>query len=318
MASYDVDRDLLAVSLDSGLSDATVLFRKLLTNNDFRNQFINRFADHLNTTFVPARMETIINQMSSAVSSEVVKHISRWGYPVSLNDWTYTVNSYKTWSEQRPDIVRQQIVNQLGLAGTYALTLHTDASNGAIKVNSMEINQDTPGVIDPNNWSGVYFKGVPIQLQAIPQSGYQFAGWTGIDSIVDDTSKTNVTLTPDSDIIVSASFIKESQDNCFIATAAFGSKFAPAVSLLRKFRDDFLMNSDWGRRFVNFYYKNSPPIARFIAQKDILRLMVRILLIPLIVFVYLLYRPFYAITILLMILFLYMVQNKYRVRRTSN
>ncbi len=76
MAAYDVNRDLLAVSLDPNLSDATILFRKLVTNDDFKNQFINRFADHLNTTFVPSRMETIINQMSSEVSSEIVKHIS--------------------------------------------------------------------------------------------------------------------------------------------------------------------------------------------------------------------------------------------------
>jgi uncharacterized repeat protein (TIGR02543 family) len=160
---------------------------------------------------------------------------------------------------------------------------------------------------------------VPIQLQVIPQPGYRFTGWTGVDSMVDDTTKNQITLMPGSDIIVAASFEKETvQDNCFIATAAFGSKFAPAVSLLRKFRDDFLMNSDWGRRFVNFYYKNSPPIARFIAKNEMLRLMVRILLMPLIVFVYMLYRPFYVIAVLLVILFFYMIKNKYRVRRTSN
>ena len=37
---------------------------------------------------------------------------------------------------------------------------------------------------------------------------------------------------------------------CFIATAAYGSSL-PAVTLLRHFRDDFLMTSGWGIAFVS-------------------------------------------------------------------
>src|SRR5690606_17581860 len=35
---------------------STFLFRKLLENNNFKTKFINRFADMLNTTFLPERM----------------------------------------------------------------------------------------------------------------------------------------------------------------------------------------------------------------------------------------------------------------------
>jgi hypothetical protein len=80
-------------------------------------------------------------------------------------------------------------------------------------------------------------------------------------------------------------------DKCFIATAAFGSKFEPAVVLLRKFRDEFLLTNVPGTRFVDFYYRTSPPIARYIAGNETLKLTVRVLLLPLIAVVWLLYHP---------------------------
>ena len=69
---------------------------------------------------------------------------------------------------------------------------------------------------------------------------------------------------------------------CFIATAAFGSKFEKHVRLLRRFRDLYLMPFSMGRTFVKTYYRYSPPVAEFIANHDILRAIVRWSLMPLI------------------------------------
>ena len=68
---------------------------------------------------------------------------------------------------------------------------------------------------------------------------------------------------------------------CFIATAAFGSKYENHLQLLRRFRDLYLMPYKIGRAFVNAYYRYSPPMANFIAEHDTLRTMVRCSLIPL-------------------------------------
>jgi hypothetical protein len=69
---------------------------------------------------------------------------------------------------------------------------------------------------------------------------------------------------------------------CFIATAAFGSPMQPFVKILREFRDRFLLESSFGKAFVNLYYKYSPPIADFITNHDSLKEMVRLGLLPLI------------------------------------
>jgi len=57
---------------------STFLFRTLLQNTEFRNQFINTFADHLNTTFVPERVIEVINNFESILSPEMTEHANRW------------------------------------------------------------------------------------------------------------------------------------------------------------------------------------------------------------------------------------------------
>jgi M6 family metalloprotease-like protein len=69
-------------------------------------------------------------------------------------------------------------------------------------------------------------------------------------------------------------------DNCFIATAAFGSKFDGKVDLLRGFRDRHLMGSIPGEAFVEAYYICSPLVAEYIAARAWLKTAVRTLLLP--------------------------------------
>ncbi len=65
---------------------------------------------------------------------------------------------------------------------------------------------------------------------------------------------------------------------CFIATAAYGSYLDPHVSVLRRFRDRFLLTSGPGRAFVNLYYTWSPPAARFIERHTGVKTTVRAVL----------------------------------------
>ncbi|RMF95337.1 MAG: hypothetical protein D6727_10915 [Gammaproteobacteria bacterium] len=74
----------------------------------------------------------------------------------------------------------------------------------------------------------------------------------------------------------------QSSDNgaCFIATAAYGSYFEPHVLTLRHFRDEWLLSNAPGRAFVAFYYRHSPPLAAYIADRPALRALVRWALTP--------------------------------------
>jgi hypothetical protein len=67
---------------------------------------------------------------------------------------------------------------------------------------------------------------------------------------------------------------------CFIATAAYGSYLHPHVIKLRQFRDKYLLANRIGTAFVQCYYRHSPPLALFIADRRYLRILTRWLLTP--------------------------------------
>ena len=75
---------------------------------------------------------------------------------------------------------------------------------------------------------------------------------------------------------------------CFIATAVFGSYQERHVWVLRQFRDQFLLTNTAGKAFVSFYYQHSPVLANWIAEREWVKAVTRILLLPLYGIAYLL------------------------------
>jgi hypothetical protein len=81
-------------------------------------------------------------------------------------------------------------------------------------------------------------------------------------------------------------FEKRTKDDCFIATAAYGSLMEPHVVTLRHFRDAYLLPHTLGRVFVRTYYATSPPIANYVSRHETLRAVIRASLLPLVAFSY--------------------------------
>jgi len=58
---------------------------------------------------------------------------------------------------------------------------------------------------------------------------------------------------------------------CFIATATMGDYDHPVVKELREFRDQYLLESDWGKKFTKYYYKFGPYPAKVISKSNLLQ-----------------------------------------------
>jgi hypothetical protein len=73
---------------------------------------------------------------------------------------------------------------------------------------------------------------------------------------------------------------EQTNPQCFIATAAYGSPLDRRLTEFRWFRDHYLETNPIGRLAVQVYYRISPPIAEMVAEYPWLREMVRTVLNP--------------------------------------
>ena len=158
---------------------------------------------------------------------------------------------------------------------------------------TLTLSASTGGTTDPQPGVYTYDGGIYVTLQANPDIGYEFTGWTGL-ALRDNP----ITIAMDSDKSITANFstitnIGDGSDGsprrkggCFIATAAYGSPLHSHVKALRDFRDKYLMPTKPGRTLVYLYYKYSPFVADLIAKQKALKAAVRFNLMPLVVFSY--------------------------------
>jgi hypothetical protein len=74
---------------------------------------------------------------------------------------------------------------------------------------------------------------------------------------------------------------------CFVATTAYGSYDHSHVRVLRRFRDQVLAKSSWGRSFVGWYYRNGRRLAEPFTGRPWARGALRVTLLPLVAAAYL-------------------------------
>ena len=87
-------------------------------------------------------------------------------------------------------------------------------------------------------------------------------------------------ITADNTVVYGNQLTFKTDDACFIATAAYGTLLDGHVTLLRQFRDAYMMPYGLGRKIVGVYYRFSPAVADIVNENLLLRGVVRIALWP--------------------------------------
>lgn len=150
---------------------STFILRKLLENPRFKAQFISRFSDRLNGTFASSRVEAKINELYDQLKPEMDRHLDRW--KLSKTDWTTHVNIMRTFALERPEYVRMHLMEMFDTGRQVEVEAEASAG-GQILINDLIEVKETP-------FTGKYFAKIPLQIKAIPNFGYRFVGWEGID-----------------------------------------------------------------------------------------------------------------------------------------
>jgi len=185
---------------------STFLLRKFLENEEFKTRFINRFADLMNTYFLPARVVEFINENSNRIAPEIQEHLLRWNTYPDISTWWWFLDEMRDFAILRPDFQRQHIREYFDIENDIDITLDINNSNaGYVRINTINITDKTPGVDSiPYPWTGIYFKDIPIEIEAVALPGYAFSHWEGLPT----NTPAVAILIPEGNISVKAHFIK--------------------------------------------------------------------------------------------------------------
>jgi hypothetical protein len=163
----DVLAEALAANPHNYQSD---LFAHLIQNPQFKNYFINRYADLMNTIWLPANVTSIANAFRDSLRHDMHYEFENGWYGSDTNQWKNNITDMLNFAGQRPAYARSFIQNDLAMAGQVLLTLDVSPpGSGRIQISTI-----TPSTLP---WSGVYFNGNPVTITAIPNPGFTFDHW---------------------------------------------------------------------------------------------------------------------------------------------
>ena len=171
---------------------STFLLRSLLHNSYFERQFISRFADHMNTTFEMDRVISILDDFDAQFGPQIARQRQRW--PGSTGQYESRLRRMYTFAERRDRYVRSHIRSMFDIDSDIAVKLDVSTKGcGSIKINSKNIRSFP--------WQGLYFQHIPVTLTAIPNPGFRFVRWEGLEN-----TSSKVTFDPSRDLEIIAVF----------------------------------------------------------------------------------------------------------------
>ena len=180
------------------------LFRELMSNQEFKNKFLGRFNDLANGYLNEQAATKKIDEKMNELNTEIDYHIERWGSIPSKEMWQSYIERKKIFAKERPSIIREFMMEEFEIENTILVHVNNETESGYIRLNSMDIMDDLPGNDGNPVWSGTYFKGIPISLEAIAKDGYQFSHWEGTD-----LKEPYIEFDSSDDIELNAVFIKK-------------------------------------------------------------------------------------------------------------
>lgn len=202
-AFYTVNTLAAATIISGEFSSYSRFFRGMLGSDEFKLKFINRMNDLANSWFRQEVLDQKIDSIYNMITPEVFENAERWRYPSfagnledrhlevpSIGRWNELFDLLHLFAERRGRKVREHIMEKWDYPmDTTTVTIDVnDVEMGRVKVNSILINKNLPGVSDGMYpWTGDYINDVPVPLIAIPLPGYRFVEWM-------ETGETNDTV----------------------------------------------------------------------------------------------------------------------------
>lgn len=147
------------------------IFKQLLSNQEFRRYFINRYADLMNTILAEDYFLDYIYRAKAVIEPEMEQHFDRWFG--SFEQWHNKFNDFDEFLENRVAIVQNElsIVFEKDSAVDVYVGMYP-ANAGLVDLNTIQL--------DSFPFVGKYFPDNQIDLTVKPNGTYEFLHWENL------------------------------------------------------------------------------------------------------------------------------------------
>ena len=146
------------------------IYSELLDNESFFWDYVNRYADLLNTALHCDTLNALLDQFEASMLPEMPGQFSRWGG--NMGTWQNNIQDIRNFNCTRWNLVMDQIVycfeDDYNISGPYDVTIQI-VGDGVVEVNTI--------TIPAGPWTGQWFGGAEMLFEAIPDSNAYFSHW---------------------------------------------------------------------------------------------------------------------------------------------
>lgn len=168
---YDYDRNW------ANGYEATRLFRRMMEDDDFSREFIDRSAIYMGDFLNEKGIRKIWDPMYETIRKEYPNHrnlINQW-WPNYSNE----LNKGRQWVKERTGYFYSQLADYYHLGTPISMQINNDVDENDLKAVDILFN----GVkLSESRFDGKFFEGRSINLTSVPVNGRQITGWRVISA----------------------------------------------------------------------------------------------------------------------------------------
>lgn len=163
---------------------STYLFRRLLENEAFQKEFVQKFSIYSTSHFSRERIHRYIDEMQAVIAPEIPRHIERWGgqktnlpdntwvAPIfnSVEEWEAMVQEMHHFTDVRHELALKHVSDHFGYSGYANLEALIEAPGGGLlSIGATPLQDDV--------FSGDFPVGETLSVTWKKQEGYLLSHW---------------------------------------------------------------------------------------------------------------------------------------------
>ena len=144
------------------------MFNALMANDAFHEQYIDRYADLINSGLSCASTVQHLDSLIALIDPEMTRHCARWGGTYA--EWQGNVQYLRDFLLQRCAFIEQGLVDCYDVVPRDIVVQVMPPGSGMVHLNTLDLT------IFP--WNGTYFDSLLLEFRAEAYPGWDFDHWS--------------------------------------------------------------------------------------------------------------------------------------------